>query len=213
MKTRLNLATRPFRNRTLPWTITVIIALVSLFALVVTVRKSFQTTAQAQAIEKDVGRLKKETDDLANRTRQIKSDFTAEQFQDLKSAHALVDRKSFSWSRLFGDLEVALPGGVKVSRITVKGVNAMDDRTEADLELVVISKSSTTITDMISTMEREGVFRAALVSQNTQRGRGETGAEYELSVHYTPRSGAPIAFSEEGNRAVDTAGKTNRTKR
>jgi len=192
----------------------VIIALVSTVALVFIVRASFQTNAQAQTIERDVARLQKETTTLQHKASEIKSVFTAEQFQRLKYAHALVDRKRFSWSRLFGDLEDVLPGGVRVSRITVKNVTAMDNRTEADLELVVASKSPITVTDMIAEMERGGVFRAELVSQNTQRGRGETGAEYELNVHYVPRSGASIEPSERDNRPVDTAApESSRPKR
>lgn len=214
MKTRLNLASRPFRNRALPWTVTAIIALASTVALMLIVRASFQTNAQAQAIESDVTRLQRDVDGAKRRANEIKSVFTPAQFETLKSAHALVDRKRFSWSRLFGDLEAVLPGSVRVSRITVKKVTAMGDLTEADLELVVASKSPTTVTDMIADMERGGVFRAELMSQNTQRGRGETGAEYELSVHYTPRSGAPIEPSERDNRPVDTAeSESNRTKR
>jgi hypothetical protein len=49
-----------------------------------------------------------------------------------------------------------------------------------------------------------------LVSQNLQRGRGETGEEYEMFVHYVPRSGAPIEAANRNDRPVDTAGEGNR---
>jgi hypothetical protein len=42
---------------------------------------------------------------------------------------------------------------------------------------------------MIAEMDRGGVFHSELRAQNLQRGRGESGAEYELSVTYRPRAG------------------------
>jgi hypothetical protein len=42
---------------------------------------------------------------------------------------------------------------------------------------------------MIAEMDRVGIFHAEVRSQNLQKGRGESGTEYELSVIYRPRSG------------------------
>jgi len=108
------------------------------------------------------------------------------------AAHTLVDRKQFSWSRLFVDLEAALPGVVRVKRIAVRGVATRGDQTFADLELTVVAKTPSIVTDMIAQMDQDGVFHAELRSQTLQRGRGETGAEYELAVNYRPRAGAPV---------------------
>jgi Tfp pilus assembly protein PilN len=116
--------------------------------------------------------------------------------------HALVNRKQFSWSRLFADLEAVLPRDVRVTRITVKEVLSDGDRMVANLELVVASKSSTIVTDMIQNMQREGIFQAQLTAQNPQRGRDESGSEYELSVSYAPRAGASISTAERNNRPV-----------
>jgi hypothetical protein len=58
-------------------------------------------------------------------------------------------------------------------------------------------------------MEREGIFHAELVSQNSERGRGEEGQEYEMNVFYTPRAGVSITPSEQPKPPVDTAGGGN----
>jgi hypothetical protein len=42
---------------------------------------------------------------------------------------------------------------------------------------------------MIADMDRDGIFRAELRAQNLQKGRGESGTEYELFVVYRPRPG------------------------
>jgi Tfp pilus assembly protein PilN len=110
-----------------------------------------------------------------------------------------VDRKRFSWSLLFSDLEAALPGTVRVTRISVKDVNTLGNQTVADLELVVVSKNPTTITQMISDMEAGGTFRAELIAQNLQKGRGEIGTEYVMKVRYAPRAGVPANIDSAKN--------------
>jgi len=191
----------------LPWTVTGVVALASILALLYIAQATFQTNKQAETAEGEVAALRKEMAALNQKAREIESTLTPEQKRTLKSAHTLVDRKRFSWSRLFTDLEAALPGSVRVARIMVKEVGADGDRSVADLDLVVVSKSPTTITQMIKDMASEGVFRAELISQSLQRGRGETGEEYEMLVHYVPRAGVPIEAANRNERPVDTAGE------
>ena len=213
MSTKLNLSSNPFRNRALPWTLTAVIALASIVALVLIARATFQTNALAQAAQNDVADLRKQNDALNRRAEEISRALTPEQKRMLKSAHALVDRKEFSWARLFADLEAVLPGSVRVARIAVKDVSADGDRTEADLDLVVVSKSASTVTQMIADMDRDGVFlHAELISQNLQRGRAENGEEFEMSVRYVPRLGAPSEAANRNERPVDTASENNRVR-
>ena len=212
MTTKLNLASNPFRNRAVPWTVTTVITVASIVALLFIARSTVQTNAQVQSTQRDVAELQKQSQTLNRHAEEIKTALTPEQQRSLKSAHTLVDRKRFSWSRLFADLEAAMPGTVRVARIVVKEVHAQDDRTVANLDLIVVSKNPATVTQMIEDMEREGVFHAELVSQNLQRGKGESGAEYEMNVYYVPRAGAPIEPTERSNRPVDTAGGGSRTR-
>jgi Tfp pilus assembly protein PilN len=211
MTAKLNLATNPFRNRALPWAVSSIVALVSIVGLILIAQSTIQTNAKAIATQSEVAKLQKDNDELHKRADAIKIALTPEQQSTLKFAHGLVDRKRFSWSQLFADLEAALPGGVRVSRIVVQDVRAQDNRTVANLDLTVASKNATTVTQMIEDMEREGIFHAELRAQTLQRGRAETGAEYEMDVHYVPRAGMPIDPSERTNRPVDTASEKGKT--
>src|SRR5213593_3040879 len=190
--TKLNLSSHPFRNRALPWSVAIALTLVSFLFLVFVAKWTIQTNAQTRATEREVAGLRKQTQDLNERTEKIKVTLAPEDQRTLKSAHTLIDRKRFSWSRLFADLEVALPGTVRVQRIAVNGVATEGDRTVADLDLTVACKNPSTITQMIQDMDREGIFHAELRSQNLQRGKDETGAEYEMNVHYVPRTGVSI---------------------
>ena len=207
MITRLNLATHPFRNRVLPWSVTAIITVFSIVSLLFIAKWTFDTNAKVQAASRDVASLHSQTDALNKRAEEIKTALAPEQQRSLKSAHVLVNRKQFSWSRLFADLENALPQDVRVTRIAVKEVGNQEDRPVANLDLVVASKNPAVVTQMIQDMEREGVFHAELVSQNLQRGKEVGGAEYEINVRYVPRAGAPIAPDNRSNTPVDTAGQ------
>jgi Tfp pilus assembly protein PilN len=204
MSTRLNLASKPFRNRVLPWTVAVLVAVTSLAALVFIAQSTFRTNTAIAATQRDVTELRKTLDTLTKQEKAVETALTPEQKRQLKYAHGLVDRKRFSWSRLFADLEASLPGEIRVTKIVVKGVGMQGDRPVADLDLVVSSKVPTNVTQMIEDMESEGIFHAELVAQNPQRGKGETGSEYDLNVHYVPRYGFTI--DPGSKRTVDTAG-------
>ena len=191
MPTKINLASKPFSNRSLPWAITTVVIAFSMISLIFILRADTRAKAQAYAAQNDINRLAQQEQALRQQAEAVKKSLTLEQQQTLAAAHKLVDRKRFSWSRLFSDLETALPGVVRVKRIAVSGVTARGDETLAELELTVVSKNPQTVTDMIADMDRNGTFHAELVSQNLQRGRGETGTEYELFVVYRPRAGSP----------------------
>ena len=190
MPTKLNLASKPFSNRSLPWVVTTVIIVVSLVCLVFIVRSTGRANAQAAVVQKDINDLKQQELNLRKQADAIRNSLTTEQLQTLAAAHTLVDRKHFSWSRLFADIESVLPGTVRVKRIAVRGVTTRGDETLADLELTVVAKTPATVTEMIAEMDRGGVFHAELRSQTLSRGRGETGAEYELAVIYRPRAGS-----------------------
>jgi len=192
MSTKLNLASKPFSNRSLPWAVTTVVVFLSLVSLIFIVRATAKANAQAYAVQNDINRLAQQEHNLRQQAEAVKNSLTSEQLQTLAAAHTLVDRKRFSWSRLFSDLELALPGTVRVKRIAVSGVATRGDETLAELELIVIAKSPPTVTEMIAEMDRAGIFHAQLRSQNLQRGRGESGAEYELYVVYRPRAGSPL---------------------
>jgi Tfp pilus assembly protein PilN len=185
----LNLASKPFNNRLLPWLLTVFMLFISLIGLLIVVRYTIAANRQSAAIQADINNLRTQEQALLKNAKEVKESMTPEQLQALQGAHQLVDRKRFSWTRLLSDLETALPSTVRVTRIAVRDVGLQGDQMLAELELTVFAKSSTSVTDMISDMDRTAIFRAELRAQNLQKGRGESGTEYELFVVYRPRAG------------------------
>jgi Tfp pilus assembly protein PilN len=185
----LNLASKPFSNRILPWVLSALVLFVSLIGLVIVVRLTTTTRSEADRVQAEINQLKQQEQGLLTTAKEVQNSLTAEQQQALPSAHQLVDRKGFSWSRLLADLESSLPDKVKVSRIAIREVNKQGDQTIAQLDLAVFAKDAAIISDMISSMHQEGIFEAEIRNQNLQKGRGEAGTEYELFVIYRSRPG------------------------
>jgi Tfp pilus assembly protein PilN len=189
---KFNLASQPFRNRAFPWTITGIIAIVSFIALILIISKTSETNKQAAAVAVDVNNLRAQAEVLKKQADAVRAALTPEQKLLHSAAEQLVERKHFSWSRLFADLEASLPGSVRVTRINVRDVASHGGQTSAELELSVMSKNPNDVTTMIADMSRTGIFEANLMAQNLQRGRSETGTESTLRVIYRPAAGVPV---------------------
>ena len=200
MNNSLNLASKPFSNRLLPWALTVIILLVSLIGLVFVVRLTTNARNEASVLEAEIIGLKQREHAGLEAAKKLQQELTTDQRQALPAAHSLVDRKAFSWSGLLADLERQLPDKVKVTRIAVRDVNRQADQTVAQLDLAVFSQDPAVVNAMISSMHDEGIFQAEIRNQTLQKGRGETGTEYELFVIYRARS----SYASENVAEVDT---------
>ena len=204
MTSNLNLASKPFTNRLLPWLLTAVVLFVSVIGLLGVVHYTLQANRESEAIRVEINNLRTQEKGLLDDAKKVKALMTRDQLQALEAAHQLVDRKTFSWSRLLADLEAALPGNVRVSRIAVRAIGMQGDQTVADLELTVFAKSANVVTAMIRDMDRAGIFQADLRVQNLQKGRGESGTEYDLAVVYRPRAG----YASENMAAVQESGTT-----
>jgi Tfp pilus assembly protein PilN len=205
----LNLASKPFSNRIVPWALTVIILFVSLIGLLIVVQLTTTTRKEADLVQAQITQLKQREQGLLEAAKAVQQSFTAEQQQALPAAHELVDRKSFSWSRLLSDLESSLPPNVKVGRIAVRDVTRAGGQTVAQLDLAVFATDPSTISQMMTDWQQEGVFLAELHNQNLQKGRGEKGTEYELAVTYRARS----SYSSEAVAKVDATRKESEVRR
>jgi hypothetical protein len=172
---------------------------VSFIGLLIVVQLTTSSRREAALIQGQITQLKQREQVLMEAANQVRQSFTPEQQQAIPAAHALIDRKSFSWSRLLTDLESSLPANVKVSRIGVREVSRQADQTVAQLDLAVFARNPSAIDEMIRTMHQEGVFFAEIRNQNLQKGRGEAGTEYELTVTYRARS----SYSSDSVAEVD----------
>lgn len=209
MNSNLNLASKPFSNRLLPWALTAIILFVSVIALLIVVRLTTVAKSEGDRAQLEINSLRQQEQALLKTADEIKSMLSPEQQQAVPAAHQLVDRRKFLWSKLLVDLEASLPSDVRVSRIAVRDVSTQGDQMVAELELAVFAKTPATVNEMISSMYHEGIFQPELRAQTLQKGRGESGTEYELLVVYRPRSG----YAHENVAEVAPAGAGNEVAR
>ena len=197
MITKLNLSSRPFRNRTLPYLIALLFLSFAVSGAVLSFASLRNTTAENELAKSDVERMKAEVQTLRGKGELVQQQLTPEQQALLIAAHKLVANKSFGWSRLFADLESLLPGGVSVSRIGVQNVYKDGDRTKADLEFAVLSRDYGSVMRMIESMNNSGKFQAELRGQDLQKTESITYTEYTLRLIYTPAYGySPVAPSD-----------------
>jgi len=199
----LNLASKPFSNRILPWALTAIILFVSLIGLIFVVKLTTNAKNEAGVLDAEIIQLKQREHAALEAAKQLQQELSADQKQALPAAHSLVDRKAFSWSRLLADLEGSLPAKVKVTRIAVREVSRQADQTVAQLDMSVFSQDPAVVNAMISSMQAEGIFQAEILNQSLQKGRGEPGTEYDLYVVYRARSG----YASENVAEVDRTRK------
>jgi Tfp pilus assembly protein PilN len=201
----LNLASHPFRNRTLPWASAVVFTLASLLTLFYAVTEGGKARAQADSTERAVTGLRAERRAIEERAAAVRQEMPRDQLDVLSAAHALVDRKTFSWSQLFADLEAAMPESVRVQRINVRDVAQRNGMTRAELEMTVVGRTTDDLNTMVNEMNRHGSFSATPVSQQFKSERGESGYELMLRVSYTQRARARDE-NREGGGVVSSLG-------
>lgn len=199
MITKLNLSSHPFRNRTLPYLIALLLVAFSVAGALLSFSEIRDAANQSEIAKKQQQEMAEEVEELRVKGEQVQQQLTPDQRALLIGAHKLVANKSFGWSRLFADLESVLPGSVSVSRINIENVfKTADGRTQAELEFAVLSRDYQSVMTMIDRMNSSGNFQAELRSQDLQKGDTITYTEYTLHVVYTQRNSyAPAAPSTD----------------
>ena len=194
MINKLNLSSRPFRNRTLPYLIALLFLTFAVSGAVLSFASLRKTIAENEQAKSDMLEMQAKVQELKGKGDLVQKSLSTEQQALLVAAHKLVANKSFGWSRLFADLESVLPGSVSVSRIAVQNIYKDGDRTKADLEFAVLSRDYAAVMQMIETMNNSGKFLAELRGQDLQKTESITYTEYTLRLIYTPPYGyAPVA--------------------
>lgn len=207
MITKLNLSTDPFRNRTTPYLISVVMIGIAglagmffLFKLNDNRKLNEMAVSQAKDMEAEVERLKGEGE-------KVQQQLTPQQRELLVASHKLVANKSFGWSRLFADLESVLPGSVSASRIAVENVYKDGDQVKAELDFAVLSHDYPAVMSMIDSMNNSGLFQAELRGQDRQKTERTTYTEYSLRLVYTQTYATAAPAQPQGGEIAQTTGQ------
>jgi Tfp pilus assembly protein PilN len=195
--TKLNLASRPFRNRTTPYLISLLLLGLAVSAGLLCFAQLNKVSSQTEIAKSQIKQMDEEISALKGKAGAVQQQLTPEQQRLLIASHRLVANKTFGWSRLFADLEAVLPGSVSASRIAVENIYKDGDRIKAELDFGVLSRDYPAVITMIANMNNSGLFQAELRGQDRQQNERLTYTEYTLHLIYTPAYGyAPTSSGE-----------------
>lgn len=190
MITKLNLSSHPFRNRTLPYVLSLILVAFSVAGAIFAFAKLGYINKDNELARSQTQEMQSQLDELNKKGDLVQQQLTPEEQSLLIAAHKLVANKNFGWSRLFADLESVLPGSVSVSRIAVENVyKTADGRTQAELDFAVLSSDYQSVLTMIERMNGSGNFQADLRGQDLQKSEHFSYTEYTLHLVYRPPGG------------------------
>lgn len=186
MITKLNLSSKPFRNRTLPYLLSLILLAFAVAGVVLGFAQMRDAKIKTESDKAQIEQMKNEIARLKGEGEKVQQQLSPEQRALLVGAHKLVANKTFGWSRLFADLENVLPGSVSASRISVENVYKDGERIRAELEFGVLSRDYQGVMTMIDNMNGSGIFQAELRGQDLQKNDHFSYTEYTLRLIYTP---------------------------
>jgi hypothetical protein len=88
----LNLASKPFSNRIVPWALSAIILFVSLVGLILVVQLTARARSEAGRAQAEINSLRQREHALLEAAKAVTNSFTPEQQHALPAAPRLVDR-------------------------------------------------------------------------------------------------------------------------
>lgn len=203
MITKLNLATNPFRNRTTPYLIALLLLAFTVAGALLSFSQWNKAINENEIALRHKEEMAEEVKRLKGEGEKVQQQLSPAQQELLIASHKLVANKSFGWSRLFADLESVLPGNVSASRVAVENIFKDGDRVKAELDFGVLSRDYQAVMDMINRMENSGLFQAELRGQDLQKNERQSYSEYTLRLIYTPAYGQSVAPSNEVAQSVE----------
>jgi type IV pilus assembly protein PilN len=190
MRLDINLATHPYEDQRRFWlrwgsglAFLGLITLILLYAVIsgwITARKTraLIDQAQLQIAERDQEKVKAEAtlNRPENRSTRDESQFLNDLFQ----------RKAFSWTRVFEDLEKVMPARLHLVSIRPE----MDDNNQLQLKMVVGGDSRDKAIELVHKMETSARFRQTYIqSENAQQSQSNgDSVRFEIVSQYVPQA-------------------------
>ena len=186
MRLDLNLATRPYedaREFWLRWGIGVgVLGLLTLILLGLAIRgwvsagrdRHAIAQLQSQIAEKDSERTKAQAflEMAANHSTRDQSQFL----------NGLIQRKGFSWTRVFEDLERVMPNRLHVVSLRPE----LNEQNQLELEMKVVGDTRAEAVDLVHRMEGSKHFQGAQLVQESQAGDNAAAVIATVSAVYVP---------------------------
>jgi len=205
---RGNLATRPFYNERLvrtvltaalaaavAWTAVNAATIVSLTQQSTMLRERTQSeSARASAARREAERVRRGLDAAQLK---VVSASAAE-------ANALIQRRTFSWTGLFNELEATLPADVRLVQVQPQA----DSDGRLMVALTVVSREIEDLDEFIRGLEATHAFTG--VVSRTDEALEDGTLQSNLQAYYAPEAKPPAPTSEPGTTTPPPAGEGRR---
>jgi type IV pilus assembly protein PilN len=186
MRLDLNLATRPYedaREFWLRWGIGVgVLGLLTLILLGLAIRgwvdagrdRHAIAQLQAQIAERDSERKSAQgfLEMSANRSTRDQSQFL----------NGLIQRKVFSWTRVFEDLERVMPNNLHVVSLRPE----LNEQNQLELEMKIVADTRAAAVDLVHRMENSRHFQGSQLVSEVQASNNATAVIATVSAVYVP---------------------------
>ncbi len=207
VRLNINLATKPYqdvRRVLLQWGGLVLLLAVCTVALAWTAvsvwRESRNVNAKITALESEIAALDKERNKAVD---VLKLPQNSSVVDDSKFLNGLIARKSFSWTRVFMQLEEIMPPRLHVVSILPE----LQPKTNTvEVHLTVAGTSREAAVELVKRLERSPNFRDASISEETEAHEKDSTdtVRFRLSAIYVPQA-APSAAPDKARVKTTSA--------
>jgi hypothetical protein len=186
MTLRTNLSTRPFYNERAVQAALALAAIVVVVVTIFNMTRLWSLTGQDRRLVAEAKAAESRTDALRADVARVRSTVDAGHIADIAAqaheANQAIERRAFSWTGLFNELEVALPHDVRIAGV-IPHVNKSG---QMIVVLEVQARSVEAISQFFDGLEESGAFRNLLSKQ--ERETPENTIAATLEGIYTPPS-------------------------
>jgi Tfp pilus assembly protein PilN len=182
---RTNLSTRPFYNERAVHVLLGVAALIILVLTAVNLVEVIQLSRQKTELSAAVGRDRSEAERLTKEAvgirRGIDQDELLQVVSAAREANLLIDRRTFSWTAFFNQIEATMPPDVMLTSVRP---SVEDEGTR--LSMVVLSRRSEDVDEFMDKLEATGAFEHIIPRRQEETDEGLH--RVEIVAWYVPLS-------------------------
>jgi len=186
---RTNLSTRPFYNMRAVHLALGALALVVATMTIVNIVQLVRLTTSERTLGARAQQDEQQAQQLRDDARRIRSQIDAKELNQVaaaaQEANAIIDLRTFSWSKLFSEIETTLPENVRLTNF-----RPVEDRQgRLIVNLRVQARRVPDLASFIDNLEKTGRFHDVLAAEEQTNQEGLINALVEAL--YEPSSGTP----------------------
>jgi Tfp pilus assembly protein PilN len=168
---RANLSTRPFYNERAVHVVLALIAGLVLGLTIINAVKVVELSKHSTELSSRVGRDRSEAERLVREASRIRRGINQNELAVVvagaREANELIDRRTFSWTAFFNQIESTLPPDVMLSSVRP----VIDDK-GTHISMIVLAKSPNDIDEFMEKLEATGAFERVLPRNEDQTSDG-----------------------------------------